>query len=222
MLWWIVVGGALFVTAARRDSARSPAGLAADPSGRVRLAADYGLVRRRYPLAGTLLAVVLFGAAVVIAPVVTHAKARRNLQRRDGLLGKYYRSVDWKGDPVQVKIDGRLQFDWTRTLPLPAPFSVEWNGEILVPKQSVYTFAVQADDGALLEINGRTVVDLSKGPAFTKKSGTIELAPGSHKIRIRYFNSGGGGLLNVWWNATGRPERIISRDALVPSKLSTE
>ena len=218
MLWWIIAGGALFVLAARRDRpVRRPA-FTPDPAGRIRLAADYGFVRRPYSVRAALVALVLFAAVVVIAPVRSHARAERQLKRGDGLLGKYYRSVDWTGDPVRMRVDGKLEFDWSRTMPLQPPFSVEWTGKLVIAKAARYTFAVQADDGALLEINGRPVVDLSRGPAFTKRSGAIELAPGQHKVRVRYFNSFGGGSLKVWWNAPGRPERIVSRNVLIPAR----
>ena len=217
MVWWIIAGGALLVLAARRDRPVRPR-FVPDPDGRVRLAADYGFVRRRYSLGGAFLALILFAAVVVIAPVRSHARAERQLKRGDGLLGKYYRSVNWTGDPVRLRVDGKLEFDWSRTMPLQPPFSVEWTGKLVVAKAARYTFAVQADDGALLEINGRPVVDLSKGPAFVKKSGAIELAPGQHKVRVRYFNSFGGGSLRIWWNPPGRPERIVSRGVLIPAK----
>ena len=218
MCWWIIVGGSLFVLAARRDTPIRPQGFVPDPDGRVRLAADYGFVRRRYSLGGAFLALFLFGATVVLLPVVSHAKAARKMKRPDGLLGKYYRNVNWTGNPSQVQVDGRLEFDWSRKMPMQPPFSVDWTGKLFVRNAGNYTFAVQADDGALLQINDRTVVDLSKGPAFEKRSGAIELPAGQHKIQVRYFNSFGGGSLRVWWNAPGRPERIVPRDVLVPSK----
>ena len=82
-------------------------------------------------------------------------------------LGKYYRNAKWSGAPVDVQIDPVIDFDWAKTMPLPPPFSVEWTGQLLVEQPGEYTFAVVADDGAVLEIDGREV--MNGPPAFLEE-----------------------------------------------------
>jgi hypothetical protein len=131
------------------------------------------------------------------------------------LLGRYYRNAHWSGKPVDVQIDPMIDFDWSKTLPLPPPFSIEWRGWLLVELPGEYQFALKADDGAYLEIDGRRLIDATKR-AFEEKNGRKFLRAGLHPIRIGYFNDLFGGLVHVWWTLTGRPKEIIPSEALVP------
>jgi hypothetical protein len=121
---------------------------------------------------------------------------------------------------VEEVVDAEVNFDWTRSLPLPPPFSIDWMGQITIKQNGTYEFALVADDGALLEIDGRVVVDDSKGPILQRKSGSIELSSGRHSIRVRYFNALFGGLIKLWWTAPGQSEEIVPREVLVPAPPS--
>ena len=71
---------------------------------------------------------------------------------------------------------------------MPPPFSVEWTGNILIEQPGSYTFGLIADDGAVLMIDGRVVVDVSH-LLLQKGTGTINLSAGLHPIQVRYFNT---------------------------------
>jgi hypothetical protein len=136
------------------------------------------------------------------------------------LLGKYYRNANWAGPTADVEVDREINFDWSRTLPLPAPFSVEWTGSILIPEGGTYTFGLVADDGATLTIDGQIVVDASHN-LLQKRTGTINLPPGLHPIQVRYFNTLFGGSIRLSWMQTGRPEQIVPAEVLIPPQSST-
>jgi hypothetical protein len=136
------------------------------------------------------------------------------------LLGKYYRNAKWSGTPVDVQVDPKIDFDWSKSLPIPPPFSVEWTGKLVVEQPGEYVFSLIADDGAQLEIDGQKVIT---GEAFLQeKSGTLELKAGLHPIRVRYFNTLFGGSVRLWWELTSRPKQIIPSEALVPDKLPND
>jgi hypothetical protein len=162
---------------------------------------------------------VAFLIAIGLPPAVHHAAvAARNPQQ--GLRGKYFRNANWEEPAVEEAVDAEVNFDWTRSLPLPPPFSIDWTGQITIKQNGRYEFALIADDGALLEIDGRVVVDVSRGPILQKKSGSIELSPGRHEIRVRYFNALFGGLVKLWWTPPGQSEEIVPSEVLVPAPAS--
>ena len=55
-----------------------------------------------------------------------------------------------------------------------------------------YTFSLNSDDGSMLYINDRVIVDNGGSHYVQKKSGTIGLTAGYHKISLEYFESGDG------------------------------
>ena len=93
---------------------------------------------------------------------------------------------------------------------------MEWTGNILISEAGEYTFSLVADDGALLEIDGRVIVDASHA-LLQKRSGVIHLNAGLHSIRVRYFNVLFGGSVRLTWVLRGRPEQVIPTEVLVPS-----
>ena len=78
-----------------------------------------------------------------------------------------------------------------------------------------YLFTLVADDGAVLEVDGKLVVDASHS-LLQEKSQTIVLANGLHPIRVRYFNRLLGGSVKLWWTLLGRPRQIVPNEVLSP------
>ncbi|MEP6698259.1 MAG: PA14 domain-containing protein [Verrucomicrobiota bacterium] len=191
MLWWLMAGGTLMFVSARGE-----------------------LERSRYSPRSALIILSLFASAIAAAPIVQHTIVSGRSKDR-GLMGKYYPNANWRGEPVDVQVDPVIDFDWAKSLPLPPPFSVEWLGNILIENPDTYTFALKADDGALLEIDGRMIVDVTH-VLLEERNATIYLARGLHPVRIRYFNTMFGGSIRLWWTETGRSKQIVPREVLLP------
>jgi PA14 domain len=209
LAWWLVAGGALLMIAAKAEGTTSRGELATDGK-------ENGRASPKLALVGLF----LFAAAVSLPPIIHHA-AVTSRHPRHGLLGKYYRNANWNGRPADVTVDEEIDFDWTRSLPLPPPFSIEWTGSIAIERQGNYQFGLIADDGALLDIDGMSVVDASKGPILQKRMGKIALSPGLHSIRVRYFNVLFGGLAKLSWAAPGGSEEIVPAEVLIPPATPT-
>lgn len=202
MIWWLLVGGALIRATRVRGEVEST-----------------DSVRRKSSPMIAFAFLLLFTAAIGFGPMIHHAVAGPKETGR-GLLGKYYRNAKWSGTPVDVQVDPKIDFDWSKSLPIPPPFSVEWTGKLVVEQPGEYVFSLIADDGAQLEIDGQKVIT---GEAFLQeKSGTLELKAGLHPIRVRYFNTLFGGSVRLWWELTSRPKQIIPSEALVPDKLPND
>jgi hypothetical protein len=208
MLWWLIAGGALLLGVARDDELLKDQQLTAGKASVAKATTRFAKTR--------LIALLLFVTAISLPPIIIHAVASFR-HPSHGLLGKYYRNVNWSGSPIDSEVDPEINFDWSKTLPLPPPFSVEWTGNIVIDEAADYTFSLVADDGALLEIDGRMIVD-ARHALLQKRSGVIHLNTGLHSIRVRYFNVLFGGSVRLSWTVRGRPEQIIPTEMLVPPR----
>ena len=82
-------------------------------------------------------------------------------------------------------------------------FAFEFTGYIKIVKDAVYTFFTQSDDGSKLFIDDEEVVDNDGDHGTVEKSGKAALKKGLHKIRVIYFDSGGGNELKILIQAGG-------------------
>ena len=67
-----------------------------------------------------------------------------------------------------------------------------FTGYIDVPRDHVYTFALNSDDGSQLWIDGSLTVDNDGEHAPRTVTGQKALAKGLHPVKIYYFDHNGG------------------------------
>ena len=85
------------------------------------------------------------------------------------------------------------------TIPANAPgaFGLLFRGFIDVPETAIYSFFLTSDDGSVLRIAGRLVVDNDGAHSGKEKSGQVALAKGLHPFELDYMDLGGGGMLDL-------------------------
>ena len=93
-------------------------------------------------------------------------------------------------------------------------FGYNFAGYLQVPQTGVYTFAVEANDGAVLTINDRLIVDNDGGHRAQKLFRKIGLVKGWHPIRVDYFQQGLAKSLVVSWQGPGMAEQEIPASVL--------
>ncbi len=76
-------------------------------------------------------------------------------------------------------------------------FAVKFEGFINVPERAVYRFDVYADDGAMLFLDDKLVVDNDKGALPEGAYGKIALEQGFHRIKVLYHQGKYGQDLDV-------------------------
>jgi alpha-L-fucosidase len=76
-------------------------------------------------------------------------------------------------------------------------FAFEFDGYIKIEKTAVYTFLTESDDGSKLFIDGDEVVNNDGDHGNQERSGKAALKKGFHKIKVLYYDSGGGNSLKV-------------------------
>ena len=76
-------------------------------------------------------------------------------------------------------------------------FGLVFEGYINAPEDGVYTFYLTSDDGVVLVIGDRVVVDHDGLHGMTERSGAVALAEGFHPIALGFFQAGGAVGLDV-------------------------
>ncbi|MBS1706581.1 MAG: alpha-L-fucosidase [Armatimonadetes bacterium] len=92
-----------------------------------------------------------------------------------------------------------------------------FTGGIRVPKTGMYRFELTSDDGSLLLVDGKVVVDNDGLHGSTAKTELVALAGGMHRIEIRYFNKEGGADLSLRWSLA--TEKLAKAEASAFSRL---
>jgi hypothetical protein len=133
----------------------------------------------------------------------------------NGLLGAYYPSPDWSGEPAFTQIDPGIDY-YFHIIPLPRPYTVEWTGKLFAPTTGEYRFALNSVDNSQLKLDNSLVVDNPNG--HTTIEGNISLTQGWHDINVRFADKTGGTQIYLYWTPPGSNESVLvpARDLLPP------
>ena len=116
--------------------------------------------------------------------------------------GEYFGNSTLSGQPVFVRNDKDVDFDWSTGRPdwrLSADgFSVRWTRDLRLEK-GLYRFSTETDDGVRLYIDGRRVIDEWRAMSRTRHSYEIRLSMGVHTIRMEYFERSGAASAKLTW-----------------------
>lgn len=120
----------------------------------------------------------------------------------NGLIYHYYKGEinqvkKIKESPVvktgiipQISISGNNEED---------DFAYTFNGYIKIPKDGLYTFYLKSNDGSVMHLDDRKLIDNDGAHGVYEMSGSTSLRAGYHSFSVKYFQLGGGRLLNVFW-----------------------
>jgi len=134
--------------------------------------------------------------------------------KSEGLLGEYYPNADWSGQPALVRIDLSIDF-YFHVLPLPRPYTVEWQGKIAIPLAGTYRFGTQSIDDSHLYIDGQQVVENVERDRYME--GTISLESGLHDITLRFRDQTSHSRIWLYWTLPEGEREIIPSFYLLPS-----
>lgn len=100
-------------------------------------------------------------------------------------------------------------------------FVVEVLANLEITTAGSYTFRLLSDDGSELLIDDTTVIDNDGLHGNTPKDGVVELTPGVKRLRVNFFEAGGGEQLTLQWRKPGDagftvvPTSVLSTEANV-------
>jgi beta-glucosidase len=130
------------------------------------------------------------GTSTMPVPPAAHA---RGLQ--GGLRGEYFNNRDLQGDPVLVRTDPSINFEWGAFSPAPQvkpqEFSVRWSGILVAPESGKYVLGAAGNGGFRLFVNGKVFVEEFANRRTKNVTGTIDLEAGkTYEIRLEYHAGG--------------------------------
>jgi hypothetical protein len=126
-----------------------------------------------------------------------------------GLAGRYYRGPEWSGLPEFVLIDPYPNWRWHPD-PFNSPWSAEWQGTLEVSLPGMYNFSVICNDRSWIIIDGKTLVNGTKGVTGFQTT----LTAGRHDLVIRYSNVVGYAELRLLWQPPNGEMKPIPPEAL--------
>ena len=69
---------------------------------------------------------------------------------------------------------------------------IVFRGYIDVPEKGIHTFALASNDGSVLRIGDRVVIDNDGEHPLLEKTGQAALSAGLHPLELRFFDYNGG------------------------------
>jgi hypothetical protein len=120
-----------------------------------------------------------------------------------GWKGEYFSNKDLRGQPVFVRDDSALDFEWGLGSPGPGlakdSFSVRWTKSVDFAAGS-YVFYAVVDDGVRVWLDDWKVLDQwQDGIRRTYTAGFEGLSAGRHTIRVEYYENVGEATIQFWW-----------------------
>ncbi len=118
---------------------------------------------------------------------------------------KYWSNATLTGDPVILRQDATLNFDWGEDSPgtgVPIDnFSARWvrHLNIAADDAGTYIFTVSVDDGVRLYVDDELIIESWIVQAKATYKATVSLSEGQHDVRVDYYESTGEASIAVSW-----------------------
>ena len=134
-----------------------------------------------------------------------------------GLLFNYYEADNMdaavmdKAHPVKTGIAADFN---TTAAQRKDKFGFVFTGLIKIEDEGLYDFYVQSDDGSLLYIDNKLIVDNNGNHSMEEKADKAFLQKGLHTVKLVYFDSGGDNGLKVSYNLQGQQKQVIPASVL--------
>lgn len=121
----------------------------------------------------------------------------------DRWLTTYFNTPGDFSRPIFVQQEKDMYHDWSYNAPAPMVnrdnFGMRAERLVVVPggPSELYRFTVRADDGVRIYVDDQLLIDGWTGQAWSPLSADMMLYPGTHTIRIDYYEAGGYAFLEA-------------------------
>lgn len=141
----------------------------------------------------------------------------------DHWQGSYFANPDLEGDPLLVRNDEEINFDWGRGSPaslLPVDnFSVRWRRRVSF-EEGTYRFWAAADDGVRLYLDEEILIDDWRDSPAKRLEADATLAAGEYEVIVEYYERGDKASVKVGWERLATPTPT-STPTSTPTKTPT-
>ena len=149
----------------------------------------------------------------------------------DGLKGEYFATPDLAGQPVLVRVDPSINFDWRRAVPVAPGFqrnnwSVRWTGTFTPPAAGDYRLGARVGGGfrsqnretVRLYLDGELVLDNSalQGRAASAPDTLVHFADTKpHDVRVEYLHFTAEAGIDLTWQP---PAGMLQAEAVAAAR----
>ena len=156
-------------------------------------------------------------SAVVEIPALLPASRQ---EAKKGITAAYYEGIWTVPAFDSLKLLKREVVSEISTAPAEQDehFALLFEGFIRVPEDGIYKFYLTSDDGSLLWIDGKKIVDNNGTHGAREMAGEVPLQAGLHTFRVGYFQTVTGLTLNVQWEGPSFEKKILAGDVLFHEK----
>lgn len=136
--------------------------------------------------------VATFLTAFIIAAL---SSSSLNLSAQGGAWeGKYWNNRDLSGNPVLVRQDASINFDWGGGSPanevFTDNFSAQWTQTANLPA-GTYRFSASTDDGMRVWVDNVMIIDSWFDSQVHTITADVFLGAGNHTVVVQYYEAGG-------------------------------
>jgi beta-glucosidase len=105
----------------------------------------------------------MFKIGATATPVSSSSLTVGGAASAAGLKGEYFNNREMKGEPVLIRTDAEINFDWASLTPasqvVPDNFSVRWTGKLTPPESGNYLLGAAGNGGLRVFIDGQLHVE---------------------------------------------------------------
>jgi hypothetical protein len=124
------------------------------------------------------------------------------------------------GGPIVSRIEPAIDHQWGEgevAGGLVDNVSARWTADLVVTWADAFTFITTSDDGARLFLNDKPIVIAWWDQGTTDHSSQpIKLQPGVYRLRMEWYENGGGAVAQLSWQTGAMPRGIIPAGPLQP------
>ena len=151
----------------------------------------------------------LMMAVLAVFVIAALTSSSLNLSAQGGAWeGKYWNNRDLSGNPVVVRQDGSINFDWGGGSPaaevFPDNFSAQWTQTANLPA-GTYRFSATTDDGMRVWVDNVMIIDSWFDSQVRTITADVYLGAGNHTITVRYYEAGGVAVAKMSYVALNAP-----------------
>jgi hypothetical protein len=137
--------------------------------------------------------------------------ALRDSVLRPGLLADLYDGEKFERHHG-TRIDATIDFDWGEGAPDARlgvdHFSLCWQGYIQAPKAGKYELESEADDGVIVRLEGRQVIDEWHTMHNERYHATVDLTGRPQAFEVMYYEITGAAMVRVRWKPPGAEQFV--------------
>lgn len=117
---------------------------------------------------------------------------------RGGLTKTVYDNTTFTSPAINTVVDASMKVSCEDPSLKDKPASIAYEGYLRIPRKDSYCFHVEADDEAVLKLDGQIVLI---SPTLNTTDRKVEMLPGLHTFRLEYVNDLSNGCYRLTWSS---------------------